>query len=428
MLTSLLLLMSVSENQASVGKHHYKERISIKHLFDEARAYQAFPGGCVAVGDEQHHYVKRCYGWQTYAKRITDKNNSLFDLASLTKIIATTTAIMLLYDAHKLALTDKVVDYLPVFKGPNPTQTKLKAQITLEQLLTHSSGLPADNYVYSFKALYQTPVVVYPGQRQIYSDINFILLAKIVERITHQPFAKYVKVKIFEPLRMHETGFKPDADLRARAVPTEYLPGQHRFLKGVVHDPTARHLGGVAGHAGLFSTLNDLTHFAQMLLHEGQYQGRQLIRAQTIRLFTRRAKLLADSSRALGWDTAYQPQAVLPDAAKGHVHFDPGSLTKYYALPHQFSAGQYIDAEGFGHTGYTGVSLWLSRKHGLYFIILTNRVFPLLTESRRSVTYYWPQRIASALWRNLGFTQRNQLYALPKPQTFMKEQIRWTTT
>ena len=420
-----LLIISCSVFAAAVKSHRYHERISLAKLFAKARSEQAFPGGCVVAGTKEKILLNKCYGYYTYAHKAKDSQTSLFDIASLTKVIATTAAIMKLYEQNRLALDDKVVQYLPEFKGPNQAQTDIKASLTIKQLLSHTSGLPPDNFVYTWKQIFATPVVVYPDQREIYSDLNFVLLAKIVERISQQSFSSYVDEQVFKPLQMKDTYFKPNRKQRIRAVPTEYWLSQDKFFKGVVHDPTARYLGGVAGNAGLFSTASDLARFAQMMLNDGRYGDLQLFKPETIALFTKPTHIISKSSRALGWDTAFNEKVALPLTARGKVHFVPEKLLQYYEPPHQFTAGRYIDSKAFGHTGYTGVSLWVSKEQGLFVVLLTNRVFPMVTKARLPGTYYWRQRITSAVWENLGFTRRNSLKAMPRPHWFEQQKMKW---
>jgi len=235
--------------------------------------------------------------------------------------------------------------------------------------------------------LFKAPLKYYPRQKMEYVDLNFILLGKIVERITREPLGRYLQRTVFKPLAMSNTSFNPDSG-RRRIVPTHLgMP------VGIVHDPVARSLGGVSGHAGLFSTLTDLQHFAQMILNDGIYNHSRFLQPDTIAWFTDRDPVLPHSTRALGWDTAYIP-------------FDT-------TQPHQFTAGQYIDADAIGHTGYTGTSLWISRKQGLYVILLTNRVIDNNDATCTQRHRYWRQKITSAVWRNLGFTQQNALYHEP---------------
>jgi CubicO group peptidase (beta-lactamase class C family) len=323
--------------------------------------------------------------------------DDVFDLASLTKVIGTTTAIMQLQEQHRLRLSDKVVRYLPEFSGPNRLHEKLKATITIEDLLRHRSGLPESNPIdrmthasqnTRWACLYQTPLQHYPRQKMLYSDLDFLLLGKIVERVSGQSLDAYLECHVFRPLKMHHTSFHP-AEKFCKIIPT-YSSEQ----VGIVHDPVARSLSGVCGHAGLFSTATDLQHFAQMMLNGGSYQGARILQEKTIRTFSRPDDLLMDSTRLLGWDSVYRPSAT--------------------QMPRQFSAGFYSDANAMGHTGYTGTSLWISRKQGVYVILLTNRVFDNADPAHRPRDRYWRQQITSAVWRHLGFQKQNGVYHEPR--------------
>lgn len=383
----------IAPNTIAIKNYHYVARENINHLFQQAFQDHAFPGGCLIVGTTDLVISKKCYGHHTYKRKIADSTIDSFDLASLTKAIGTTTAIMKLFEQGHLHLSDKVVDYVPEFSGPNELHSQIKKTITIEDLLTHRSGLqypfPVERMTNStieqrWKYLFQTPLKYYPKRKEVYSDLNFILLGKIVERITKQNLDNYLRISVFYPLEMMHTGFFPH-EKTCTIVPTF-----SEESVGVVHDPIARAMGGVCGHAGLFSTANDLQHFAQMILNNGRYKNKLFLNKGTLDTFFERNTLLAHSTRALGWDTAYNPD---------------DSET-----PHQFSAGYYSDPDAVGHTGYTGTSIWFSQKHGLYVILLTNRVFKNPAPTHRAADRYWRQRIASAVWKNLGFTQESPLY------------------
>lgn len=378
----------------------YKPVVNIDHLFATAIAQHAFPGGCLAVGDAWHVYVNRCYGYHTYQDKHADNINSLFDIASLTKVVATTPAIMLLVQSGKIHLDDKVIKYLPGFRGPTAEQTRLKSAITIRDLLSHTSGLASgddlDNRKRSlgekWQTVLRTRLVAKRHQRTIYSDVNFLLLGLIVEKVTHKSLDQFTHQQLYVPLWMSSTGFNPPHSLYSRAVPSIYLSSQYRLLQGEVQDPNARALAGVAGNAGLFSTSSDLIKYCQMILRGGLAHGKKLLSPVIIREFSQRANIIAHSSRALGWDTAYYP---------------------YAPRSYNFTAGLYIDSDAIGHSGYTGTSLWISPKNKVFVVLLTNRL-PLkktyLPHNMRAEKY-WRQRINSAAWQNLGFENRNRLYA-----------------
>lgn len=353
----------------------YQPISSLNSFFNEAYQQHAFPGGCVQTGDSRHIQTNECFGHFTYKSNEKDTVQSEFDIASLTKVVATTSAIMILYDQGEIKLNDKVIHYLPQFSN---------SHVTILQLLTHTSGLPADIDAGVLKKLsptarinkvIETPLIHAPGSVYTYSDINFILLGKIVEKISHLPFNVFVEKYVFQPLNMKHTFFNPSFKYTVNIVPTSYSKEKHGLLIGTVDDPLARALGGIAGNAGLFSTTHDLGLFAQMMLNGGVYQGKRIFKASTIDLFTHRANLLPNNSRALGWDTAYDPDA-------------PDKRT--------FTAGPVIDRNGYGHTGYTGTSIWISKKDNFYAILLTNRVTPTIDNERSEK--YWREKINGALW------------------------------
>jgi CubicO group peptidase (beta-lactamase class C family) len=265
-----------------------------------------------------------------------DPDRTVYDLASVTKVVATTTAIMILHDERKLSLDDRVARYLSRFRGHG------RGAVTIRQLLAHTSGLPAGRDLprspgAARRAVLATPLEDTPGAHTLYSDLGPDLLGFIVERVTGEPLDRFLARRVFARLGMHSTGFRPRARDYARLAPTGVYPS-----RGVVHDPNARALGGVAGHAGLFATASDLAVFAQMMLNGGTYAGRRIVRDSTVALFTRRAA----GWRALGWDTC---------AGGG-------------------SCGQYMSERAFGHTGFTGTSLWVDPDRDMFVIVLTNEV------------------------------------------------------
>jgi CubicO group peptidase (beta-lactamase class C family) len=374
-----------------------KSSSQITQLFHRAILDHAFPGGCVVAGTKNRVVFQRCYGNHSYGIDYPDRLDDVFDLASLTKVIGTTTALLQLQEQHRLKLSDKVVRYLPEFSGPNRTHQQLKKTITIEDLLRHRSGLPEINCVdrmsnasqsARWNCLYQTPLINYPRQKVLYSDVNFLLLGKIAERVSGESLDCYLENHVFRPLEMHHSSFHPQEKF-CKIVPT--YSSDH---VGIVHDPVARSLGGVCGHAGLFSTAIDLQHFAQMILNGGVYHGKRILQEKTLKLLAQPDPILADSTRFLGWDSAYRVSS-------------PG-------VPRQFSAGLYCDSGAIGHTGYTGTSLWISQKQGVYLILLTNRVFKSETPSQRSRDRYWRQQIVSTVWKSMGFTKQNPLYHEPR--------------
>jgi CubicO group peptidase (beta-lactamase class C family) len=311
----------------------------------------AAPGAALAVGRYGRLVYLKGYGTTDYASGAPAVDAAtMYDLASLTKVVATTTAAMILEEEGKLDISRTVQSYLPEFNAPD------KAAITVRMLLTHRGGLEAfaplwkdtrgrADYLAKINA---RPLANPPGTKMVYSDWDFILMQDIIERITGTTLDAFVAARVFGPLGMTSTRFLPDttdAALMRRIPPTEKdtLRGQ---IHGTVHDPNAWALGGVSGHAGLFSTARDLAIFVQMLQNGGSYKGTHILTAATITRWT--APQDPRSSRALGWDT-------------------PSEVS---------SAGRYFSPRSFGHTGFTGTSIWVDPERGVFIVLLMNRVNP----------------------------------------------------
>lgn len=303
-----------------------------------------FPGAAVVIGRRGGTVLERGFGhtdWAAGAAPV-DPDRTLYDLASLTKVVATTSAIMALYDDGVIALDDRASRWVPAFRGG------MKDRITIRQLLTHRSGLPAGRDLWRYRgdpaaaraAVLATPLVrgCPPGACYIYSDLGADVLADVVEAATHESLARFVHDRVFGPLGMTSTTFRPRGGELARLARTGAPLGR-------VHDGNAAVLGGVAGHAGLFSTAGDLAVFAQMLLNGGEYGGVRIFADSTVRLFTTRAA----GTRALGWDTC-----------------DTGSRVS--------TCGRYFGPRAYGHLGFTGTSLWIDPDRKLFVLVLTNRV------------------------------------------------------
>lgn len=315
-----------------------------------------FPGAVLWLehGGETH---TRCYGLRAVepqAEPLTP--DTVFDVASLTKVVATAPAVMRLLERGQLALDAPVRKYLPEFNGPGT------AAVTVRHLLTHTSGLLVGlsgrdfpDYAGAIElALRERPLVA-AGTAFHYCDLNFILLGEIVRRVAQQPLDVFVAREIFGPLRMQDTGFRPATNLRPRIAPTQRTPDG--ILRGVVHDPTARRMGGVAGHAGVFAPAADLARFARCLLNGGELDGVRVFRRETVRLMT----------------TVQTPQGVL---ARRGLGWD---LDTGYSRPR----GQVFPLGSYGHTGWTGASLWIDPFSKTFVILLTNRLHP---EDRGGIT------------------------------------------
>jgi CubicO group peptidase (beta-lactamase class C family) len=323
-------------------------------LANAAIADHAASGIAIAVGRWGRLVHLRGYGaidWAPRSPAVTD--STLFDMASVTKVVATTTAAAMLEEEGRLDLDQRVSLYLPGLADP------AKQGITLRQILTHRGGIEAFAPLYrEFRGREQylaqigaRPLKYAPGTQTVYSDWDMVLAGLVVERISGEMLDQLAARRIFAPLGMRDTRFRPDASLRPRIAMTE-VDSARGHIWGEVHDPNAWALGGVAGHAGLFSSARDMAVFAQMLLNGGEYGGARILRPATVARWT--APEFARSSRALGWDT-------------------PSNNS---------SAGRYFSPRSFGHTGYTGTSIWIDPERGLFLVILTNRVDPTSENTR----------------------------------------------
>jgi CubicO group peptidase (beta-lactamase class C family) len=323
------------------------ERLAkIDHVVQRGIAAGGYPGAAVVVGRRGAAVWEKGFGrlgWEKTSPWVST-DRTIYDLASLTKVVGTTTALMVLYDEGKIHLDDPVSTYIPDFAGGE------KDRVTVRMLLEHRSGLPAGRDLWRIAhtpeearaAVISTPLGCEPGRCYEYSDLGADMLGFIVEAVSGQRLDQFLSERVFTPLGMHDTGFRPADSLKARIAPTESNSARGYGLQGEVHDENAFALGGIAGHAGLFSTAADLAVFAQMMLNGGEFNGTRIVADSTVALFTTRAA----GTRALGWDTC---------GGSG-------------------SCGKYLGADAFGHTGFTGTSLWLDPDRDMFVILLTNRV------------------------------------------------------
>jgi CubicO group peptidase (beta-lactamase class C family) len=329
---------------------------SIGTILDAAVRDSAFPGGLAVVGTATGVVVSRSAGHLDWSESPAPDRSTLWDLASLTKVIGLTSGIMLLVEEGRIDLDAPVQRYLGDWQGIG------KERVTVRHLLTHSSGLPAWRPLYkeadspadALALVMSTGLDTVPGVRMVYSDLGAILLGQVVARVSGQPLDRYLAERVFQPLGMTETLFRPPASLHGRTAPTEVDPWRGRHLRGEVHDENAFALGGVSAHAGLFSTANDLVLIARMYLGAGQLDGRRFLSAATIDRFTA-LQDAALSHRALGWEK--------PNGSN--------------------SAGGLMSPRAFGHTGFTGTSIWFDPERGVFVLLLTNRVNP--TRERRQI-------------------------------------------
>lgn len=325
-------------------------------------AQRAFPGAAVAIAHQGKLIAHKAIGKRTYGSCSRPvKLYTIYDLASLTKVVATTPACMILHDRGQFNLDLPLVELLPNFASDDPR----RRQITLRMLLTHSSGLPAyvklfqtaDNKGALLEQALQVPLAADPGKRAEYSDIGFILLGEALERITGEPLDKFCKREIFQHLELMMMFNPPRHPYKVWTAPTEDdRTFRHRLIRGEVNDENAFVMGGVAGHAGCFSTALDVSIFAQRMLHGGS----PLVKKETLEIFTRRQDTPTGTSRALGWDTPSQPS----------------------------QSGRYFSSRSYGHLGYTGTSLWIDPDRQLSVTLLTNRTWP--DRSSQSIKHIRP--------------------------------------
>ena len=328
--------------------------VEIDQVMEHHISLGNLPGAVVLIGHRDAVIFEKAYGNRSLEPEIEPMTTeTIFDLASLTKVVATAPSLMLLVQRGRVKLDDPVNKYLPAFGQAG------KKKVTLRQLLVHYSGLPADlrqtrrRRITSKNALariYQTRLVAPPGQQFLYSDLGFVVLGKVVEKVTGQSLARFAQENIFSPLGMNSTGFLPHHGMSIPNIaPTERLK-EGGMLRGQVHDPLASKLGGVAGDAGVFSTARDLARFCQMLLQHGRLNGVEIFLPETVASMT-------------------SPQS--PDGKPNIRGFGWDIQSTYSSVK-----GSFFSATSYGHTGYTGTSLWIDPETQTFLIILTNRVHP----------------------------------------------------
>ena len=321
----------------------------IDALVAEQIGKKRLPGCVVMIGRGGKVAFARAYGnrrLQPSPEKMT--LDTVFDMASLTKPTATATSIMLLVERGKLRLRDPVVNYIPEFESNG------KHKITIEDLLTHRGGLIPDNSLKDYqhgtdeawRRIWNLDLVSPVGEKFIYTDVGFLVLGEVIRRVSGQNVAEFANANIFQPLGMKDSGYLPDESRRARAATTEQRDGE--WLRGVVHDPRAALLEGIAGHAGLFSTADDMALYANMMLSNGAVGDRQILSPRTIHQMTT-ARDVAGHRRGLGWDMR----------------------SKYSS-----NRGELMSASAFGHGGFTGTAMWIDPELDLFVIFLSNRVHP----------------------------------------------------
>ena len=307
---------------------------------------QVIPGAVIGIFTKDKALYRNAYGMAHAKKGIPMTEDTIFDLASLTKVCATLPAILILMEKGELDLNDRIERFLPEF-ADNP--------ITIKHLLTHTSGLPAtldfSTKKYSLKEAVKEiahfPTSHQPGEAVIYSDLNYILLGYIVEVLTSSSLAEFTTLHIYKPLNMKDTCFTPVTHNRERFAATEFREELGDYQWGVVHDENATAFQGVSGHAGLFSTLTDLSHYAQCLLNLGSHHGIEIMSPATINATIKDYTSDIGARRGLGWQLVDKESSPI-----GHI----------------------FPQDSFGHTGFTGTSLWINNRLNIAVILLTNRV------------------------------------------------------
>ncbi|MGH9721993.1 MAG: exo-beta-N-acetylmuramidase NamZ domain-containing protein [Bryobacteraceae bacterium] len=369
-----LLLAAVA---AAAGAQTFPASPTLDDAIEQAIRQDRIPGAVLVVGHQGSIVHRKAYGNRALDPAPEPMTvDTIFDCASLTKVVATTSSVMKLFEEGKIRIADRVTEYLPEFQGG-------KSPITVRDLLTHFSGMRPDVDLKPEWTGYETGVKLAlidkprsaPGTRFVYSDINFILLGEIVRRVSGRTLPEFARDEIFQPLEMNETTFRPPLALRERIAPTEKILKDSPPLRGIVHDPTTRNMGGVAGHAGMFSTADDLAKFAQMMLGQGEINGKRIFSPLTIAKFAS-PQTPPDQPilRGLGWDI---------DSTFSGVR------------------GELFPLGSYGHTGFTGTSMWIDPASGTFVILLANSVHPNLrpaiTPLRRSVSTIAAAALGTAL-------------------------------
>ena len=348
-LAATLLAVSVAAAPTCAAAEDWPGGEKIDAVLEEAVARGLVPGAVLWIESRGERLHFASYGSRSIVpEREPMTSDTLFDCASLTKVLATAPAIMMLVEEGKVRLNDRLQTYLPEFRDP--------ARITVQQLLTHYSGLRPGLTLDPAWSGYETGVALAlqerpahpPGSRFVYSDINYILLAEIVRRAGGEPIDQFVRRRIHEPLGMSHTMYRPPARLRSRTAPTEVLEGGE-VLRGVVHDPTTRMMGGASGQAGLFSTAEDVARFARMMLSGGELDGVRILSPLSVLRMRTPQSPPGKAARGLGWDID---------------------------TPYSSPRGDLFGTASYGHTGYTGPSLWIDPASQSFVAVMTNRVHP----------------------------------------------------
>ncbi|MGH7393265.1 MAG: serine hydrolase domain-containing protein, partial [Candidatus Rokuibacteriota bacterium] len=348
LLATLAVLLPIAAAPAPTPDSRAPDFTGVDDAARDAVVSGEVPGVVVLVGRGDEVLYHRAWGSRTLLPEPAPMTeDTIFDIASLTKPLGTTLAVMALVERGAVRLDAPLGRYLKEFKG------RAFEHVTVHRVLTHTAGFPAlpahgtvtAGFPRAARALASRALDYPPGTGFQYSDTGFILLGELVRRVSGQPLDRYLERIVFRPLGLHDTSFHPPDAVRARVAPTEFANGV--LLQGRVHDPRARQLGGVAGHAGMFSTARDLSRICRMLLDGGTLGDRRILKAATVRLMWTPS---ADTEmRVLGWDVS---------------------------SPYAQSMAPFFPADSVGHTGFTGTAVWLDPESRSYVIVLTNRVHP----------------------------------------------------
>jgi CubicO group peptidase (beta-lactamase class C family) len=379
--------MEVAANPMTLEKTDVRGEALLRPAFtvvENAIADKAFPGATLAVGYKDKVAV-HAFGNLSYdANSPAVDVRTMYDIASLTKVVVTTTLVAKLAEGDfpvGIDLDAKVERYLPEWAAdPNAKDIEWRHRVTVRHLLTHTSGLPPFKEYWrtstskqeTLRRIFIEPLDYEPGTKEVYSDLGIILTAEIIERLTGRPLDELAKTYIFGPLGMKDTMYRPPKTLWSWIAPTEIDKNlRHRLVQGEVHDENAFSIGGVSGHAGGFSTAPDLAAFCQMLLNGGVYGHQRILKRATIAEFTT-PQQLSSGTRTLGW-----------------------------AVPTEGgSSGHYFSGHTFGHTGFTGTSIWIDQERQIFVVLLTNRVNP--TRENMKIAKVRPE-VHDAVMQGLGF-------------------------
>jgi uncharacterized protein YbbC (DUF1343 family) len=380
---ALLMVAAVGlTQQTTTSPNSIEEQLlRVDPIVDEAVGSGLIPGAVLLIGHNGKLIFRKAYGSRTLLPvREPMTLDTIFDAASLTKVVATTPSVMKLFEEGKIRIDDPVTKYLPEFQGG-------KSDITVRLLMTHFSGMPPDvdlvpkwsGYATGIEKALSAKPIAPPGARFIYSDINFLLMGEIVRRLSGETLAEFAHNQIFAPLGMSDTGFLPAPSLIPRIAATEIDEETGEPFRGVVHDPTSRYMGGIAGHAGLFTTAADLAKYAEMMLGMGEANGTRVFSAATVKKFTEPASP-ADQPilRGLGWDID---------------------------SPFSSNRGELYPIGSYGHTGFTGTSVWLDPSTDSFIIFLTNGVHLKRGNSLSSLR----SRLATTIAAGFGLSVPNNV-------------------